>query len=134
MQQLLLNLIYTKKCIHCNSRCNSDQRVSRSGLVSNIKTFYITCTKCNEIVRLHFLDYDKNNNRSKGFAYGFSYKNLYIRSYRNYDFYKYFESTEDQKLFFIGIGDSIIEIPRFEINETNKHLLFDKLKTYTLFS
>ncbi len=132
MMQILQNLINNTECLYCSNQCRRT-RFHLKELPSlyrpKITEYFYKCNFCAEHFSIYFFEHFVNKEIS------FTCKNLYIRTYRNFNFKKYFDLLEDDcKLLFISNGKNLISIPRFDLNFSNKENLFNKLNTYILYS
>lgn len=111
------------RCLYCNSYTNINfvnERLPNSSLL--LEKEELLCSKCEEVFIIHCIQNSFGETEYDGFTFT-------CNNYRVY--YNYIESYFD-------ISDlskkHITAIPAFEVNFSDKEKLYNKLKTYLIFS
>lgn len=112
------------KCLYCNSNTefNSDSISSSHGTTYNKET--ITCCACKEIFEI--LSTQNLEGVTSYTAFHFSCNGIFVLNY--YDIDVFYFSTKS------FVSKNWEEIPKFEVSFFDKNKLYEKLKTYLLFS
>lgn len=111
------------RCLYCFSEIDysmSSQWLPGSNLRSDTET--LTCRKCKESFWIHSLQGDDAETVINGFT--FSCKDFWV--FFNY-IEDYFDVKDKHRKF-------LFAIPSFEVDFSDKDKLYEKLKTYLLFS
>src|SRR5580698_876428 len=110
------------KCLYCNSDVDtglSSEYLMNTGIRANVET--LTCKKCKETFQIYSTQGLDGITTIGGFA--FSCKKLRV-------FFSYLKSN-----FYISKrGNDITNIPSFTVDFSDKKKLYEKLKTYIVFS
>lgn len=111
------------RCLYCNSYTDINfvsERPPRTSLV--LEKEELTCSKCGEFFIIHYIQNSLAETEYDGFTFTCNDYSVY---------YNYIESYFD-------ISDlnkkHITAIPAFEVNFSDKEKLYNKLKTYLIFS
>lgn len=113
------------QCLYCNSATDLSLSLKSEWLPNTslkVDVEVIACQKCNEEFKIHSLQGGDGNTEYNGFTFT-------CKSYRV--FFNYIEDyfdISDKK------GKYIVAIPSFTVDFSDKDKLFDKLKTYLVFS
>lgn len=111
------------KCLYCNSDFDLNLKsewIPNTALKADKEI--LTCRKCKEVFEIHSLQGGDGNTEYVGFT--FSCKKF--RVFFNY-IESYFDISDEN-------GKHIIAIPSFQVNFSDKNKLYEKLKTYLVFS
>jgi hypothetical protein len=115
------------KCLFCNSEIDLEiksERLANSKYIEYFET--LTCCKCKESFHIVFVQ-DDITQKTHYTTFVFSCNKIWITYHYNIDiFFLWKTPTASPK--------DIIKIPSFPIDFSDKKKLFDKLKTYILFS
>jgi DNA-directed RNA polymerase subunit RPC12/RpoP len=111
------------KCLYCNSEIFYELKSDWLPNTSlKVDSEIITCHKCKEEFKIHSLQGSDGVTEYTGFT--FTCKSYCV-------FFNYIESyfdISDKK------GKHIVAIPSFTVDFSDKNKLYDKLKTYLIFS
>jgi hypothetical protein len=111
------------RCLYCNREVNvnlSSQWLPGTSLRLDIET--LTCRKCRESFWIHSLQGDDGHTKIDGFT--FSCEDFWV-------FYNYVEGYFDVK---DKNRKFLFAIPAFPLDFSDKNKLYEKLKTYLVFS
>lgn len=125
------------KCLYCNTECNigKDGEFIMRGSES-YDVDLLTCRSCNEVFEIHSMQHADGTTEYNAFL--FSCKELCIFcSYITNEFY----IGNHRDMPYAGYYDLILQakrwktcLPSFEVDFSNKDKLYEKIKTYLLFS
>lgn len=111
------------RCLYCNSEIHYELKSEwLPNIALKVDVEIITCRKCKEEFRILSLQGDDGNTDYTGFT--FTCKNY--RIFSPYLEPYYFDMSEG--------GKHIVTFPSFVVDFSNKKKLYQKLKTYLVFS
>jgi len=111
------------RCLYCNSEIVYELKsewLPNTSLKADAEI--LTCQKCKEVFKIHSLQGGDGVTEYTGMTFsckGYRIFNSYIESY--------FSIFDDK-------GKHIVTIPSFVVDFSNKNKLYEKIKTYLIFS
>jgi hypothetical protein len=127
-------------CLYCGSQCDtkfSGELLPRSNYQYNVDI--LTCQACGEVFEIHAKQSAEGETQYLAFSFtckdyyvycGYNDKSLYIG--KNPE--SLFDEAGNFPDFIIGLSVAAVILPKFQVNFSNKNKLFEKLKTYIIFS